>query len=123
MNGALGISMDRLGSGTTWIPDAVKLPARHYLAGSWMFMVHGFGFLQYDWQQVPRGDTQFGGSGPQLHRRAGQHRRSLARLRARDLARIRDDARGRWTWHGQRHSSRTGARLWVARADRCDGVS
>src|SRR5262245_52026418 len=59
MNGALGISMDRLGSGTTWIPDAVTLPSRHYMAGSWMLMLHGFGFLQYDWQQGPRGDAQF----------------------------------------------------------------
>ena len=60
MNGALGISMDRLGSGTTWIPDAVKLPSRHFMAGSWMLMLHGFAFLQYDSQQGPRGDDQFG---------------------------------------------------------------
>src|SRR5688572_26479366 len=30
MTGPLGISMERLGSGTTWIPDAVTLPARHF---------------------------------------------------------------------------------------------
>jgi hypothetical protein len=58
--GALGISMDRLGSGTTWIPDAVKLPGRHVMAGSWTLMLHGFVFLQADWQQGKRGDTHFG---------------------------------------------------------------
>jgi hypothetical protein len=56
----LGVSMERMGSGTTWIPDAVPLPARHKMAGSWLLMLHGFGFLQYDKQGGPRGDEQFG---------------------------------------------------------------
>lgn len=56
----LGVPMERLGSGTTWVPDAVPLPARHYMAGSWLLMVHGFGFVQYDKQAGPRGDDQFG---------------------------------------------------------------
>ena len=56
----LGVSMERMGSGTTWIPDAVSLPARHVMAGSWLLMLHGFGFLQYDKQGGPRGDEQFG---------------------------------------------------------------
>lgn len=56
----LGVPMERLGSGTTWVPDAVPLPARHYMAGSWLLMVHGFGFVQYDKQGGPRGDDQFG---------------------------------------------------------------
>ena len=56
----LGVSMERMGSGTTWIPDAVPLPARHVTVGSWLVMVHGFGFLQYDKQGGPRGDEQFG---------------------------------------------------------------
>jgi hypothetical protein len=60
MTGALGISMDRLGSGTTWIPDAVALPARHFTAGKWMLMLNAFAFAQYDWQNGPRGSTQFG---------------------------------------------------------------
>ena len=60
MNDPLGISMERMGSGTTWIPDAVPLPARHFMAGSWMVMLHGFGFAQYDKQGGPRGDDQFG---------------------------------------------------------------
>jgi hypothetical protein len=43
----LGISMDRMGSGTTWIPDAVSLPSRHFTAGPWSLMLHGFAFGQY----------------------------------------------------------------------------
>ena len=60
MNDPLGISMERMGSGTTWIPDAVPLPARHFMTGSWLIMLHGFGFVQYDKQGGPRGDDQFG---------------------------------------------------------------
>ena len=60
MNDPLGISMERMGSGTSWIPDAVPLPSRHLMAGSWMFMLHGLGFVQYDKQGGPRGDDQFG---------------------------------------------------------------
>ncbi|SRR6266571_1616340 len=56
----LGISMERLGSGTTWIPDAVPLPARHWMAGPWLVMLHGFGFVEYDTQGGPRGEKQFG---------------------------------------------------------------
>src|SRR5216110_326990 len=56
----LGVSMERMGSGTTWIPDAVPLPARHVMTGSWLLMLHGFGFVQYDTQGGPRGDDQFG---------------------------------------------------------------
>jgi hypothetical protein len=56
----LGVPMERMGSGTTWIPDAVGLPARHTMAGSWLLMLHGFGFVQYDKQGGPRGDDQFG---------------------------------------------------------------
>ena len=56
----LGISMDRMGSGTSWIPDAVSLPSRHFGAGSWRFMLHGFAFGQYNRQSGPRGDDQLG---------------------------------------------------------------
>jgi hypothetical protein len=55
-----GISMDRMGSGTTWIPDAVRVPSRHTMLGSWDAMLHGFVFVQYDKQGGPRGDDQFG---------------------------------------------------------------
>src|SRR2546427_3029274 len=60
MNDPLGVSMERMGSGTTWIPDAVPLPARHVMSGSWLLMLHGFGFVQYDKQGGRRGDDQFG---------------------------------------------------------------
>ena len=60
MEGPLGISMERLGSGTTWIPDAVILPSRHVMKGDWSIMLHGFAFAQYDKQGGPRGDDQFG---------------------------------------------------------------
>src|SRR6266446_8392470 len=56
----VGVSMERMGSGTTWIPDAVPLPARHVMAGRWLLMLHGFGFVQYDKQGGSRGDEQFG---------------------------------------------------------------
>lgn len=60
MIGPLGIPMERMGSGTTWIPDAVALPSRHFTAGDWTFMVHGFLFGQYDRQNGPRGADQWG---------------------------------------------------------------
>jgi hypothetical protein len=60
MTNPLGVPMERMGSGTTWIPDAVPLPARHHMAGSWLLMLHGFGFVQYDAQGGPRGDHQVG---------------------------------------------------------------
>jgi hypothetical protein len=56
----LGVSMERMGSGTTWIPDAVSLPSRHFMAGSWDVMLHGFVFGQYDKQNGPRGQSQAG---------------------------------------------------------------
>jgi hypothetical protein len=58
--GPLGISMERMGSGTTWIPDDVTLPSRHAMFGAWELMFHGFGFLQYNKQNGPRGDAQLG---------------------------------------------------------------
>jgi len=52
--------MTRMGSGTTWIPDAVILPSRDRMLRDWMIMTHGFVFLQYDKQTGDRGDEQFG---------------------------------------------------------------
>ncbi len=60
MIGPAGVSMERMGSGTTWIPDAVTLPNRRRMLGSWMIMAHGFAFLQYDHQNGERGESQFG---------------------------------------------------------------
>src|SRR5450759_2114691 len=56
----LGVPMDRMGSGTTWMPDAVSLPSRHYTAGQWDLMVHGFVFVEENVQGGPRGASQFG---------------------------------------------------------------
>jgi hypothetical protein len=55
-----GIPMTRMGSGTAWLPDASAMRAWHFMAGSWMLMVHGDAFLQYDHQGGPRGADQIG---------------------------------------------------------------
>ncbi|HWN17389.1 MAG TPA: hypothetical protein VNO19_00615, partial [Gemmatimonadales bacterium] len=55
-----GIPMTRMGSGTAWLPDASPMRAWHFTAGSWMLMVHGDAFLQYDHQGGPRGADQLG---------------------------------------------------------------
>jgi len=60
MIGPVGVSMERMGSGTTWVPDAVTLPSRRRMLGDWMLMAHGFVFAQYDKQSGERGDDQFG---------------------------------------------------------------
>jgi len=60
MIGPAGVSMERMGSGTTWIPDAVTMPNRRRMFGDWMLMAHGFAFLQYDKQGGERGDDQWG---------------------------------------------------------------
>ena len=56
----LGISMDRMASGTTWIPDAVSMPSHDVMLHGWDLMTHGFVFGQYNRQSGPRGDHQFG---------------------------------------------------------------
>ena len=60
MIGPAGVSMERMGSGTTWIPDAVSMPSRRRMLGDWMIMAHGFVFAQYDKQSGERGADQFG---------------------------------------------------------------
>jgi hypothetical protein len=55
-----GIPMTRMGSGTAWLPDASAMRAWHVMAGSWILMVHGDAFLQYDHQGGPRGADQVG---------------------------------------------------------------
>ncbi|MDP9176987.1 MAG: hypothetical protein M3O61_04840 [Gemmatimonadota bacterium] len=60
MSGPLGIPMDRMGSGTTWIPDAITVPSRHRKLGQWDVMAHGFLFVEYDKQFGRRGDDQVG---------------------------------------------------------------
>src|ERR1044071_2331314 len=58
--GPLGIPETRMGSGTSWLPDASPMHAAHYMLGRWTLMLHGKGFLQYDWQGGSRGSTQPG---------------------------------------------------------------
>lgn len=56
----LGIPETRMGSGTSWLPDSSPMHAAHYMLGKWTVMLHGLGFLQYDWQGGSRGSNQVG---------------------------------------------------------------
>ncbi len=58
--GPLGISRDRDGSGTSWIPDATPMAAVHAQSGSWELMLHGNIFVQYIEQRSRRVSSQFG---------------------------------------------------------------
>lgn|GEM_PF-714712 len=59
ISGALGIPMSRMGSGTSWLPDAAPMHAHHMMTGPWELMVHGVAFGMYDRQNGPRGAEQF----------------------------------------------------------------
>jgi hypothetical protein len=56
----LGIPMTRMGSGTSWLPDASPMWAYHFMLDRWTLMVHGDADLYYDHQGTPRGDDQVG---------------------------------------------------------------
>src|SRR5207247_1208232 len=58
--GPLGIPESRMGSGTSWLPDASPMHAAHIALGDWTLMLHGKGFAQYVWQGGPRGSNQLG---------------------------------------------------------------
>src|SRR2546421_8172883 len=58
--GPLGIPETRMGSGTSWLPDASPMHAAHYMLGRWTLMLHGKGFFQYDCQGGWRGSNQLG---------------------------------------------------------------
>jgi hypothetical protein len=58
--GPLGIPETRMGSGTSWLPDASPMHAAHLMLGDWTLMLHGQGFFQYDWQGGSRGSNQAG---------------------------------------------------------------
>src|SRR5437870_2657019 len=58
--GPLGIPETRMGSGTSWLPDASPMHAAHYMLGRWTLMLHGQGYFQYDWQGGSRGSSQLG---------------------------------------------------------------
>jgi hypothetical protein len=60
MDGPLGISHVRMGSGTSWMPDSSPMHANHKMWGDWNVMLHGVAFGQYDDQGSKRGDEQLG---------------------------------------------------------------
>jgi hypothetical protein len=60
MDGPLGISHERMGSGTAWMPDNSPMHANHKMLGDWTIMLHGVAFGQYDYQGSDRGDSQLG---------------------------------------------------------------
>ncbi|HKV52793.1 MAG TPA: hypothetical protein VJO52_16480 [Gemmatimonadaceae bacterium] len=60
MQGPLGISMARQGSGTSWLPDATPMYGWHATAGPWLFMFHGNGSVQYIEDGSDRGHRQLG---------------------------------------------------------------
>jgi hypothetical protein len=55
-----GIPMSRMGSGTSWLPDASTMRAYHFVRGGWTLMVHGDADLYYDLQGSDRGADQLG---------------------------------------------------------------
>ena len=60
MEGPLGLSEQRMGSGTAWMPDSSPMYAVHKMSGDWTVMMHGAAFGQYDDQGSTRGDKQLG---------------------------------------------------------------
>jgi len=56
--GPLGIPETRLGSGTSWLPDASPMHAAHLRLGAWTLMLHGSAVVQYDHQAGLRGDSR-----------------------------------------------------------------
>ncbi len=58
LTGPLGISHSRLGSGTSWLPEASPMRAYHWSTKQWSLMLHGDIDLLYDTQGGPRGDTR-----------------------------------------------------------------
>src|SRR6185437_14722412 len=60
MNGPLGLSHVRMGSGTSWMPDSSPMHAAHRTWDGWTVMLHGVAFGQYDDQGSMRGDHQLG---------------------------------------------------------------
>jgi hypothetical protein len=53
----LGIPENRLGSGTSWLPDAAPMQAIHAPLGGWAAMAHGAVTLLFDAQRGARGAT------------------------------------------------------------------
>jgi len=58
--GPLRIPESRLGSGTSWLPDATPMRGTNLSADGWDLMLHASAFVQYDQQGGPRGSDQLG---------------------------------------------------------------
>src|SRR5438445_8319416 len=56
--GPLGIPETRMGSGTSWLPDASPMHAAHVRLGAWTLMLHGSDVGQYDHQAGLRGEAR-----------------------------------------------------------------
>src|SRR5690348_6312322 len=56
----LGLSIMRIGSGTSWLPDSSSQSMIHAALGGWSAMAHGAAFGQYDKQNTIHGASQFG---------------------------------------------------------------
>jgi hypothetical protein len=56
----LDVPMTRMGSGTTWVPDAAPIASAFRRIGGWDFTGHGFAYAQYIDEGGPRGEQQFG---------------------------------------------------------------
>jgi hypothetical protein len=56
----LGLDEERLGSGTSWLPDASLMRALHREWRGWNLMLHGAAFVQYTEQSTVRGNSQLG---------------------------------------------------------------
>src|SRR2546427_10208272 len=56
--GPLGVPETRLGSGTSWLPDASPMHAAHLRLGAWTLMLHGSAVVQYDHQAGLLGDSR-----------------------------------------------------------------
>jgi hypothetical protein len=50
----LGLPITRMGSGTSWMPDAVAMRAHHLTIGDWVVMLHYQVFVDYDRQVSDR---------------------------------------------------------------------
>ena len=56
--GPLRIPEMRMGSGTSWLPDASPMHAAHLRLGAWTLMLHGSAVVQYDHQAGLRGEAR-----------------------------------------------------------------
>lgn len=54
----VSLNLARLGSGTSWLPDAAAVPMFEATRGGWSLMAHGKGFGTFDRQWTLHGDTR-----------------------------------------------------------------